>query len=512
MTHRPNFLFICTDQQRSDSLGCSGNVQARTPHIDGIAADGVRCTRHSTPMQICSPSRATLLTGLYPRHHRLIVNGMALPAEVPVLTDMLTGAGYRTHGVGKQHLQPLLAPPEYEMPDSRAFWSKPGASDWNGPFYGYQTVDLLLGESDTAHIAGHYANWLRTRHPDSLDLLLPELSKSAPPADLDEIWPSAMPPALHYNSWITDRAVDYLCSAGGGESPFFLFVSYPDPHHPFDPPEIYAEAFDPDAMPVPVVSDEERRRQPGYYGDLYPAGGAFRELYWAGRTDLEAGSMISTRNISDASLRRAIAYTHASINMIDDQVGRLLATLEKTGAADHTVVLFTSDHGELLGDHGLLHKGPPPYRQLTEVSFLIRGPGISRGRTVDALTNHVDIAPTVLDLAGIDPGAHAFDGTSLLALLNGSGDSIREFDFGEYHPTVRKDLYNQTVRTADWRLSLYPAHPEWGELFHLVEDPAERMNRFGDPGIRKVVAELEAVLADRFPPQPSVDNVALCKW
>ena len=155
MGRKTSFLVICTDQQRSDSLGCAGNAEARTPNIDGIAENGLRFTRHSTPMQICSPSRATMLTGLYPRHHRLAVNGMALPSDIPVLTQTLSRNGYRTHGVGKQHLQPILAPEEYAMPDSRAFWDMPESADWVGPFYGYQTVDLLLGESDTAHLAGH---------------------------------------------------------------------------------------------------------------------------------------------------------------------------------------------------------------------------------------------------------------------------------------------------------------------------------------------------------------------
>ena len=134
---RPNILWICTDQQRSDSLGCYGNPIVRTPNIDAIAKQGVRFNRHITPMQICSPSRATMATGLYPRNHQLITNGMALPESVPTLMTMLTQGGYRTHGVGKQHLQPILAPAELNMPDSRAFWDKAESKQWTGPYYGY---------------------------------------------------------------------------------------------------------------------------------------------------------------------------------------------------------------------------------------------------------------------------------------------------------------------------------------------------------------------------------------
>lgn len=508
----PNVIFICTDQQRSDSLGCAGNLVSRTPNIDSIAESGMRFTRHSTPMQICSPSRATMLTGLYPRHHGLVMNGMALPEDVPTLTAKLQLHGYLTHGVGKQHLQPLLAPPSYAMPDSRAFWKSEASNGWNGPYYGYQSLDLLLGESDTASIAGHYANWLRQNYPDSLHLLEPKAAAQAPPADLDEIWRSAMPVEQHYNTWITDRALDFLGQPVAKERPFFLFVSYPDPHHPFDPPESYADRYDPDHITVPSVTNDELSRQPTYYGDLYPQGEGFRELYWAGRTDLEAGSMITTENISEASMRRAIAYTYGMIEMIDNGVGQILEVLEQRGMTEDTYILFTSDHGELLGDHGLLHKGPPPYRQLTEVSMLLKGPGVPENRTSSALTNHVDLAPTLLDLCGVGFDPEYFDGMSMRPLISEQCDTVRRRDFGEYHPSAKAELYNQTIRTDRWRLTLYPAKSEWGELFDLESDPCERRNIFHEPEMSGVVEELSEFLAREFPPQPEVDNEWICKW
>lgn len=508
MTAR-SFVFICTDQQRSDSLGCYGNRQVRSPHIDAIARRGMRFDRHITPMQICSPSRATMVTGRFPRHHGLAVNGMALPARVPTLPGILADHGYRTHGVGKQHLQPLLAPAEHRMPDSRAFWSRPGSADWNGPYYGYQTLDLLLGESDTAHLAGHYANWLRKESPEAWKLLLPDSARIPPPEDLDEIWCCALPVELHYNSWITARSVDFIRSMAAGDGPFFLFVSYPDPHHPFDPPVDYARRYDPAGMPLPVVTEQERSGIPAYCRDLYPRVQGFRESYWSGDQGVEAGSTILTDSISDDSLRRAIAYTHAMVEMIDDGVGRIMQELSDAGFADRTNVFFTSDHGEYLGDHGLLHKGPASYRQLTEVSMLMCGPGIGPGRS-DALTSHIDLAPTILELAGLPDAMPDADGVSMIPLL--AGVAGREFNFGEYHPTVKKDLYNQTVQDRTWRLTRYPEHPHWGELFNLEEDPRECVNLFDSPGHREIVRELSEVLAEAFPPCPGVDNTVLCKW
>ncbi|MGI9319617.1 MAG: sulfatase family protein, partial [bacterium] len=367
-------------------------------------------------------------------------------------------------------------------------------------------------ESDTATLAGHYANWLRKHHPDSLHLLEPAQAEQPPPADLDEIWRSAIPAEQHYNSWISDCAVAFLQRNAKNDQPFFLFVSYPDPHHPFDPPGQYADRYDPQLIPLPPVTADELKRQPSYYGELYPKGDGFRELYWAGRTDLEAGSMITTESISEESMRRAIAYTYGMIEMIDDGIGRIERALKQQGVAENTVIVFTSDHGELLGDHGLLHKGPPPYRQLTEVSLLIQGPGIVSGETTQALTNHVDLAPTLLELSGIEYDENQFDGVSLKPILSGDKTEFRSWNFGEYHPSAKPDLYNQTINTENWRLTLYPSHPEWGEMFDLENDPQERSNVFNEPAMQSVKSELSEVLNREFPPQPSVDNEWICKW
>ena len=507
---RPNILWICTDQQRADSLGCAGNPVARTPNIDALAAGGTRLASHITPMQICSPSRATMFTGLYPRHHELITNGRALDPEIPTLPGLLAEAGYHTHSVGKQHLQPILAPTELEMPDSRAFWRDPENHGWTGPYYGFQTLDLLLGESDTAAISGHYANWLKAEAPEAAALLKPGAAAEPPPADLDEIWRSAIPPELHYNSWISQRAADYI-ERQDGDAPFFLFVSYPDPHHPFAPPAAYAERYDPADMPLPRVDDGELARFPDYYGKLFPTGGGFRELYWAGDESLEGGSMITTAGISDASLRRAIAHTYGMIEMIDEGVGQILAALRARDLEKDTIVLFTSDHGELLGTHGLLHKGPPAFKQLVEIALIIKGPGLAEGQTLDALTNHIDLTPTFLEMAGLETNVD-FDGQSMLPLLTGGEGWRRDANFGEYHPTVKPEVYNQTIRTADWRLSLYPDSPQWGELIDLRNDPEEHVNLFGDPQYRELQNSLAKRLADEFPPQRDVSSPAICKW
>jgi arylsulfatase A-like enzyme len=509
---RPNIVFICTDQQRFDSLGCTGNPVVCTPHLDSLASQGTRFERHNTPCPICSPSRATIFTGLYPRNHRLVVNGMALDTALPTLPGRLADAGYRTHGIGKHHLQPILAPAELNMPESTAFWQNPEAAHWKGPYYGLQSVNFVIGEADQAvNSGGHYARWLRGNHPGAVSLLAPEAALGSRPADLDEVWKSAIPADLHYNTWITQEATHFIKQA---DEPFFLFVSFPDPHHPFAPPRPYCDYFAPQEVLLPRVVPGELERMPSYYRDIFcPGAEGFLQSYWGSPDDVEQGFLLQTSGLNEESLRLAIAHTYGMIKMIDDAVGSIMETLRQCGLDDDTIILFTSDHGELLGDHGLLHKGPPPYRQLREIPLIIKGPGLPAGETVAALTSHADLMPTLLDLAGEDREQEKFDGISLRTLLSGTTDSVREILFAEYHPRSKaKQFYNQTVLTDCWRLTIYPLKPEWGELFDQTNDPYEHFNRYFEPGYEDIVQELKSVLAREFPPQLEVDAERIAKW
>ena len=209
---------------------------------------------------------------------------------------------------------------------------------------------MLLGESDTAHIAGHYANWLKEEHPQFQNHLKPEFAKEPPLAELDEIWRSAMPTELHYNSWITECSLAFIEEAARQESPFFLFVSYPDPHHPFDPPEEYADRYNPADIPLPEVTKADVNGRPPYCDTLFPKGHGFRDLYWSADKGIESGVTMTTEHLSREVLQTAVAYTYSMIEMIDDGVGKLLNALHDKGLADNTIIIFTSDHGDYLGD------------------------------------------------------------------------------------------------------------------------------------------------------------------
>lgn len=505
-----NVVLIMTDQQRADSLGCTGNPIARTPNVDVLAERGAVFTNHYTPHQICSPSRATLFSGLLARNHGLTRNGVALSEEIPLISHELKAAGYRTHGVGKFHFQPILAGAEHKMPDSNAFWELPESAGWNGPFYGFDTVDILIGESVSATEGGHYANWLRKTAPEAAELFLPENALAPVPEDCDEIWKSAVPEELHYNSWIADQACDFIAAADTS-NPFFLLVSFPDPHHPFSPPAPWCDMYDPADMPAPDAQVNELALMPSYISESDGADGSksYVDFLRDPGPPREQGFMQTTHSLSDASLRQAMAHTYGMVSMIDSRVGQILKVLDDRGLTEDTLIIFTSDHGELLGDHNLIRKGPAPYRQLLNIPLIMAGPNVTQGQRPQ-FTSHVDLKATLLEYLGL--AGEAGDGTSFANLLPDELHETQDHLIAEYHARTRPETYNQTLITEKWRLTLYANNPSWGELFDRSADPGEHFNLYHNPEFGPIRDELARQLLDLFPPAPDAGGPSIATY
>lgn len=499
-----------SDQQRADSLGCTGNGVVKTPNIDALAARGAVFENHFTPHQICSPSRATLFSGRMARHHGLTRNGVALKEDTPLIPHDLKDAGYRTHGVGKFHFQPILAGAEHAMPDSNAFWDLPQSKGWTGPFYGFDKVDILIGEAVGATKGGHYSRWLAQTAPEAADLYLPENALSPGPCDLDEVWKAAIPEELHYNTWITDRACAFVAEQTPS-NPFFLFVSYPDPHHPFSPPAPWCDMYDPSDMPDPDARPDELDKMPSYIldGDREEATKSYVDFLRNPGPPREQGFLQTTRRMSPASIRQAIAHTYGMVSMIDAGVGRILEQLAAQGLTDETLVIFTSDHGELLGDHGLIRKGPSPYRALLNVPLVIAGPGVAPGRR-SGLTSHLDLRATLNARLGLPH--KATDGRSFAAMLDDPAAQGPDHLLAEYHPRTRMETYNQSIITPDWRLTIYPQNPDWGEMFDLAADPGEHENLFFNPDSATRRQSFTDLLSAELPPAPGAGGPSLATY
>jgi arylsulfatase A-like enzyme len=496
---RPNFLLIMTDQQRADHLGCAGHPILRTPHIDGIATRGVAFDRFYVATPICMPNRATLMTGRMPSAHGVRHNGIPLSLRATNFAELMRKAGYRTALVGKSHLQnmidrpplvpdtrnPALAKPPPELDEANApepgrydqefaaRWRRDPGRTMDLPYYGFETVDLAVQHGDA--VDGHYTGWLAERHPDPDSLRGP---KNALPADdivAPQAWRTRIPAELYPTSYVAERTIARLDDfAKTPDRPFLLKCSFPDPHHPFTPPGRYWDLYRAADMALPESWHFDRHRAPPHLAHLLD------ERDSGKRNTNSPASLACT----EPEVRQAMALTFGMIAMIDDAVGRILARLQSLGLADNTVVIFTADHGDYMGDHQLLLKGPIHYQSLIRVPFIWADPVAAGGGTRrDTLAGTVDIAQTILERAGMAP-FNGMQGISLIGAINGeSGQSRDALVIEEEGQRVYMGLPSRarvrTLVTERHRLSVYDG-VAWGEFYDLREDPHELVNLWDD--------------------------------
>lgn len=499
---RPNFLIFVVDQMRADWLGCTGHKVVKTPNIDAIAAAGTCFDDFHVALPVCMPNRASLMTGRMPSVHGVRYNGLPLSRRANTFVDVLAKAGYDTALIGKSHLQPYTdkAPlrdadttqrlvPEAWRPDGHTYDQEEPASFAsdaetrpNEPYYGFRHAEIVTGHGDKC--GGHYAQWFRRTHSNWAAYHDPanELPHGY---TCPQAYRTPVPEASYPTRWIGDRAVDYI--AQQGDAPFCAMVSFPDPHHPFNPPGRYWDMYGPEQFSIDIPFETHKNPPP-------PLEHAHRQ--W------EQGRVPPIPQIafraSNRDVKEAMALTAGMITMIDDQVGRILVALKASGQYENTVVLFTSDHGDYLGAFNLLLKGPMQHHSITRVPFLWSDPRNRSATRNSALASTIDISATVLDRAGLAP-YRGMQGRSFLNTVQ-SGGTHRDALLIEHNDAGPRMGLNhparvRTVRTSDWRLSLY-ANEAWGELYDLRGDPDETNNLWDDAGAANVKADLTLRLAE----------------
>jgi len=502
MDGRPNFLCIITDQQRADHLGCAGHRVLRTPNIDRLARRGVLFRNAYVNTPLCMPSRSTLFTGLPARGHRVRTNGIPLDRRLPTIVQALAGAGYRTHSVGKLHLNSLLAlkgadpaslrPEDY--PEARVMWDSGRLHSLPLPYYGLQSADFVGGHG--SWLWGDYINWLTREQPGAERLLAREAALEAP-SGADQSWKSAIPDALHSSTYVGNQTIRFLRDEATSKRPFFLWCSFPDPHHPFCPPAPWCYQYDPADVAMPTRKEGELARLPPFYKRIYDS-------------DVQLSGRFTKMQMPDEHLREIIAHTYGMISLVDHNVGRIIDELEAQGLRQNTVVVFLSDHGDMMGDHWMINKGPFHFDGLLRTPFIWSWPGqFSSGRTEQSLVSFLDFAPTILDLAAVDipeglapdpPEAPqqcpAWPGVSLRSMLQGQSDRARECVIVENDEDYL-GLKVRTLVTERYKLTIYPGQP-YGELFDRREDPGELDNRWADPAMRQTKRELQAQLLEQL--------------
>jgi len=503
MGRRPNFLFIVTDQHRADHTGFGGNALLRTPNLDRIAARGVRFDRALVANPICMPNRSSIATGRLPSVHGTRTNGISLDWGAHTFMRSLRERGWHTAQLGKCHLQNMgilraardallasSAPGEAVAAPWPAGWDeyedeerhKRERVELPADYYGFGEVDLVVDHSDFC--SGHYYQWLLEQGVDPTKL---QGQPNALPFDAKsrQVWRTRVPAELYSTSYVTQRTVEFLeRRAHLPESPWLAFCSYPDPHHPFTPPGKYFDLYDPEKIPLPETFAEPHEDSVPHLRRLAASRGTQR-------------ASIAPFAPTAEQFRQMAAAEYGMIAMIDDGVGAVLDALERTGQSERTFVIFTSDHGDVFGDHGLMLKGAMHYDGCIRVPLAIAGPGIEPGVT-RSLASSLDLAQTVLELAGV-PVHHGMQGTSLVPLLANPGAKVRDHVLIEEEQMadllgVGRPLRMRTLVTEDSRLTLYDGSDE-GELFDLERDPRELVNLWSRLDARARRSELVERLA-----------------
>ncbi|MCC6195468.1 MAG: sulfatase-like hydrolase/transferase [Burkholderiales bacterium] len=502
---RPNFLLIMTDQQRADHLGAYGNALLRTPNIDALARDGVAFDRFYVSSPVCMPNRAALATGRMPSAAGVRMNGVPLPLSARTFADALGDAGYRTALIGKAHFQnmtdaaPTPAPGEPATPrgrqgdadlrdgpeygcESPARWADPKFRV-PVPYYGFGEVELCLEHGDA--VGGDFARWLARSgsacKPGAEGALPPGAPILAPQA-----WRTALPESHYPTAFIAQRSIDWLRrhATQHPDRPFLMQCSFPDPHHPFTPPGRYWSMYAPHDVELPASFAAPIGLAPPHKRALH------EELARGERRT--GGSRVIA--VTEDEARQAIALNYGAVAMIDDAVGRVIAALAELDLDRNTVVIFLSDHGDFMGDHGLLFKGPLHYRSVVRMPFIWRDTAAAarRGRRGN-IASAIDLAPTILDRAGV-AGFHGMQGRSLLPIMNGRDDAregcaLIEEEGHRPVPGLPVPARARSLVTDRFRLSIYPG-VDWAELYDLAADPHEIHNRFADPDLASTRSEL----------------------
>ncbi len=496
---RPNILLITSDQQHPAALGCL-NPEVRTPHLDALARDGTLFTRAYCPNPTCTPTRASIITGLYPSQHGAWSLGTMLDESADTVGSRLHAAGYDTALIGKAHFQPLTSAPGYHSLESYPilqdldFWRS-----FHGPFYGFNHVELARNHADEAHVGQHYALWMEEKGAKDWRRYF------RPPTGTTEAqygrW--NIPLELHYNTWIAERSVARIDAAVQEDRPFFLWASFFDPHPPYLVPAPYDTMYDPGSLTIPEVHPGEHDRNPPHFRVTQEQRPDFSS--WQETPYPNHGFHSHLRSRLDRA--RDLALYYGMVSCMDDAIGRILARLASLGLAEDTLVVFTSDHGHFLGQHGLIAKGPFHYEDVVKVPFVVRWPGhVSAGRRSNGLQSLVDLAPTFLSAAA-EPVPGTMSGRDQLPVWRGETDRVRDHVRIEnrHQPTA---LHLETYVDDRYKLTVYRGH-DYGELFDLQEDPDEVRNLWDVPSASGLKASLllrfaQSTLAAQPLPMPRI--------
>jgi len=473
MSEKMNVLFIITDQHRADHMSCSGNPILKTPNLDRLANDGIRFTNAFCANPMCMPNRSSILTGVYPNVHGCRSNGINLPLDIPTFVQTLRNRGYQTFSTGKMHLQ-FFTPPfkrkTHSAENIGAWLHEKTAENMRKnfplPYYGFDEVEIVLGHGDLC--TGHYSDWLEERAPQFLEDIRTRFTNFFNTL----VYDTKLPEQYYNTTYVEERTIAFLerySSGNYGEKPFFLHCSFPDPHHPVCPPGRYKDMYKPEDIELPPTFNDIKNLYNHKFLGLYIKDPIFR------------GAML--RESPEEEVRKFIASTYGSITMVDNAIGRILASFQKLGLDENTMVIYTSDHGDLCGDHGMLLKGPSPFNGVLQVPLIWKVPGVTKPAVSEALVSSIDLSKTILTLLGIRERHHPPDmqGVDITPILKDPNEKVRDCCLIEEDEEVGPlKIRLRHLITETHKITTYAGLKDYGDIFDRKNDPNELHNLWYD--------------------------------
>ena len=463
-----NVVFVMADQLAAGFLGCYDSGVDSTPTLDGLAREGVRFDRCYATHPVCAPNRATMLTGRSSSAHGIISNNYALATDMPTYAHVLQENGYRTGGFGKFHQTPMHMPTPKEI-SFLGFDESLVTEDPKWPWLAW--IEKEHPEYLEEALSMCWAFWPSHPRAEKADMAVEARKKILGPIKAASDWPlmyaSPLPPEMHDTTYITNLGIDFMDRhlTDHGDQPFLVHISYVDPHDPYDPPEPYASMFNPDDMPDPTPAE------------------------WLGRgiRSLEASQRFSNfPEVFDKPhiMRKLRAFYHGSLRYMDDQIARIVNFIEERGLWENTVLVFTTDHGDMMGDQGLITKGVKHYDKGIRCPLIVAGGGVEPG-VIDRLACTLDFFPTFCDWAGVDGSVRPpLEGKSFAPACAGE-----EQDAPWPEVSVAIGQVESVITDDGWRLTRFVGEDK-GQMFNLKDDPEEQRDLYNVPAYAEKRHEL----------------------
>lgn len=462
MQKKKNILLITTDQQRWDAVGFN-NKLVKTPNLDKLSNEGIVFERAYTCNPVCTPARCSILTGHYPSKHGCYTIGTSLPEDYPTIPALLSKHGYFTALIGKAHFQSCCTEGNFESPpkvyDTEFF------NNWSGPFYGFDYAKLAIGHATEAHAGGmSYGAWLKSKNQDPKNYF-----GNNSYTDFGN-W--NIPEELHPSTWTAEETVNAIDLALEKDKPFFIWSSFQDPHNPCYVPEKWANLYEKEDMPLYKMKPGEHDNKPPIYAGASNIetnqGRGYGPINIGGKKNWHCVASLPT--MTDDKKRDIMRYYYGMMSLLDEKIGNIIKYLEEKNLLENTLIVFTTDHGDYMGNHGMWWKGLPVYEDAQKIPFLVRAPKCSTPSTrSSAMQSLIDLGHTFLEYADC-PVPEGIQGVNQLkSWENSNASPDRDHAIIEFRPT--EDEFMQTTFVHEnYKLVLY-SNAQWGELYDLSKDP-----------------------------------------